>query len=312
MIKYRIGLYLYGLNTLDIKTNIGQNMQGDEMVANAWKKYLERLDNVEYVKLYSNQNKCDDNNLTHMIYFNPMLNENDKYPYGKNILYFQNAFPSSVYDGGTIGIFNKYKNNFDGYIFLSDKIKKECNTDGCVIPFATDLELLNYCYDQKYEHDISFLGNDIRGIEENEKYFIPATKFNFAIYSKSEWNQPLAKYRIGTLSFEDTKLLYSSSKINLNIHLADHLKYGCINSRIYDILACKSFVLSDYFQELEDIFDDSIGYTIGNSDEIYKINYFLENKDIRLLKAKKGYNIIKSNHTYKQRTNILINYLKEI
>jgi spore maturation protein CgeB len=54
----------------------------------------------------------------------------------------------------------------------------------------------------------------------------------------------------------DLPKLYSESQINLNAHISEHLEWETINLRIYDILACGGFIISDYFESLENIFGD--------------------------------------------------------
>ncbi len=64
------------------------------------------------------------------------------------------------------------------------------------------------------------------------------------------------------LSVENDALpaLYRSSKVTLNDHWPDMLKYQFINNRIFDALACGLPVISDRCSELAEIFPDAVLY----------------------------------------------------
>src|SRR5437867_13430806 len=94
--RLRIGLRLLTLGTFDVsKTG---NVQGDEQVARAWQKYLLRCPEIESVMLYDAEAEIGDP-LDFLIHFNPFLKLHDK---AKNVLYLQNAFPESRYNGGFV------------------------------------------------------------------------------------------------------------------------------------------------------------------------------------------------------------------
>ena len=54
--------------------------------------------------------------------------------------------------------------------------------------------------------------------------------------------------------------LYGSARATLNDHWPDMIKYGFVNNRIFDALACGLPVISDYMPELDDIFGGGILY----------------------------------------------------
>jgi len=303
--RLRISLNLYGTGTLDM--NRPGNLQGDEQVALNWKKYLERLDDVDYVHLVA-QSRFDKTPYDVVIHFNPFY---APHATAKNIMYLQNAFPSEHYEGGTIGVFNKARHNFDGYLFTSNRLMKAC-TDGAVVPFATDPEVFYPQPEDRFRHPVSIVGNDIRGPVVNERYFSPALPFGFVIYSKTGWVGRLGAAWRGGLPQEDLPRLYSSSLINLNAHISDHITWETINLRIYDILACGGFVLSDDMPVLHEVFGDSIGYTDGYEDEWAKLAHYISDERLRCDRAEVGRRIVLGGHTYAHRAAAVMRYLKEI
>jgi spore maturation protein CgeB len=313
--KLRIGLRLRGIDTFDVSKP--GNVQGDEQVARGWQKYLLRCDDVESVYLYPSSGLITEK-LDVLIHFYPFLELDEKV---KNFLYLQNAFPNAsnptkwLYPPelhiGTVGVFNKIKSRFDGYIFTSKKLMEAC-ASGAVIPFATDPELFFPQPSNHYQHPVSFVGNDIRGPLVNQRYFVSTLPFGLVIYGNKAWSEPLQKACLGKLPMPDLPKLYSSCLINLNAHIEEHIELDTINLRIYDILACGGFILSDHVDSLQAIFGDSLVCTTGNEDEWAKIVRYLADDKERQKRSQEGRKLVLSDHTYGNRVKTLIDYLKEV
>lgn len=302
--KIRIGIRLLGINTFDVKKQ--GNIQGDELIARGWQKYLQRHDDVESAFLYGASGAIAEE-LDVVIHFNPYL---ELHPKAKNILYLQNAFPKEEHPGGTAGVFQRVKERFDGHIFTSNKLMKAC-TSGAVVPFGTDPEFFNPQPSGEYNYPVSFVGNGIRSPLVNRRYIAPALPLGLVIYGNM-WNPPLSTVWKGKLPMPDLPKLYSDCSINLNAHISEHAEMGTINLRIYDILACGGFVISDYVQSIVDEFGDLVVCTDGYEDEWAKIVRYLAEPEERKKRCQEGYKLVLSNHSYEQRMNIVVDYLKEI
>jgi spore maturation protein CgeB len=305
MKKLSVGIRLLGIETFDVSKP--GNVQGDELIARGWQKYLMRHDDVESAYLYGAKGEIAEP-LDVVIHFNPYL---ELVPGAKNVLYLQNAFPKEQYPGGTAGIFHATKERFDGYIFTSEKLMKAC-ADGAVAPFATDPELFYPEPSDLYNHPVSFVGNDIRGPVINQRYFAPALPFGLVIYGNKTWTPPLSTACVGKLPMPDLPKLYTSSLINLNAHIQEHADFDTINLRIYDILACGGFILSDYIESLAAVFGDTVAYTDGHEDEWAKLVRYLADSEARHRCAQAGRKLVLSNHSYSHRIQTVVSYLKEI
>jgi len=303
--KLKIGLRLLSIESLDV--NKPGNVQGDELVGRSWQKYLARREEVESAYLYGAYGAITDN-LDVLIHFNPFL---DPQPNAKNILYLQNAFPPEHYPDGTAGVFHQVKARFDGYMFTSKKLMEAC-APGAVVPFATDPEFFFPQPTERYQHPISFVGNDIRGPLVNQRYFVPALPFGLVIYGNRTWAPPLAAACRGKLPMPDLPKLYSSSLVNLNAHIGEHIDWDSINLRIYDILACEGFVLSDYSASLAELFGEALVTTRGDEDEWAKLVRYLADPQERHRRSREGRRIVLSNHTYANRVETVMAYLREI
>jgi len=302
--RLRIGIKLLATGTFD-PTKPG-NVQGDEQVARAWEKYLARSGQVQSVRLYDAKSRISDN-LDVLIHFNPFLDFDNK---TRNILYMQNAFPESKYPGGVAGIYRRVKDRFEGFLYTSRPLMEACGP-GAVIPFATDPEVFFPRPDPAYSIPVALVGNDLRGGAINKRYFEPAIPLGLVVYG-NQWTPPLSTVSRGKLPMDDLPKLYSSATINLNAHLADHVRWGTVNLRIYDILACGGFVISDYNRSMAELFGESVVCTEGFEDLWAKIVHYLSDTDERKRRAELGRKIVLSDHTYEARSRDLLKYLDEV
>lgn len=307
MRKLRIGLRLVAIGSIDIRKY--NNVWGDELIARGWQKYLLRHEAVESVFLYGAQGAIEEE-LDVLIHFFPGL---EFHPQSKNVLYLQNAFPKERVAGGTIGVFRSCAAHYDGFMFPSQRLMEAC-TPGAVVPFATDPELFFPQPSDFYStYKVAFVGNNIRSPLVNQRYFASAMPFDLMLYG-SDWDRtPLAPVCQGLLPMPELPKLYTSCQINLNAHISQHVEWDTINLRIFDILACGGFILSDPGGDsLEQVFGDTVAYTTGYEDEWAKIAYFLANPEERQRRSQEGQQLVLSNHTYANRVAAVVEYLHEL
>lgn len=102
---------------------------------------------------------------------------------------------------------------------------------------------------------------------------------------------------------------YQSYKINLNI--SDLQLEHSANNRIFDNFACKSFLLSDYKKDIEEMFPQFGEYiTYKSIAELNdKIEYYLVHDKERKEITEELYHIIIKNHTYDNRAAQMINMI---
>ena len=104
--------------------------------------------------------------------------------------------------------------------------------------------------------------------------------------------------------------VFRNSKINLNITLRT-IQQG-ISLRVWDILACGGFLLTNYQPELEEFFEigrDLVCY-FSKEDMVDKMLYYLEHEDERAEIARNGYAKVKAFHSYACRVEELLTVLK--
>lgn len=301
----RIGLRLFGVGTFDVQRQ--GNVQGDEQVARGWQKYLLREAGVESVDLFPRDGAIK-RPLDVLIHFTPFGAIQAGF---KNLLYLQNAFPPERYPGGTTRIFEQVRSEFDGYMFTSRALMEAC-APGAVVPFATDPDVFFPQPSARYLHPVVFVGNDIRGPVTNHRYLLPALPFGLVIYGNRAWAAPFASACRGKIPMDELPRVYSSAHINLNAHIPEHVKWDTVNLRIYDILACGGFVLSDRTPTLENEFAESVVCTDGDDDEWAKLVRYLAEPEVCRTRGLIGREHVVREHTYAQRVRALLDFLHEV
>ena len=99
----------------------------------------------------------------------------------------------------------------------------------------------------------------------------------------------------------------NSFKIHFNRNMADDINY-----RTFETLGCKTFILTNYTENLEKLFDIGNEIITYNSKEdlMKKISFYLSNDKERERIAENGYNRVKKDHTYLKRAEQLLDIIK--
>ena len=93
-------------------------------------------------------------------------------------------------------------------------------------------------------------------------------------------------------------IIFHNSKINLNI-TSKSIRCG-LPLRIFDILGCGGFVLTNFQPELPELFvpGEDLIYYEDMEDLVYKTDYFLHHDAERREIAQKGFETVQTYHTY--------------
>lgn len=105
----------------------------------------------------------------------------------------------------------------------------------------------------------------------------------------------------GAKTLTEMPKIFHLSKINLNITIKP-IQSG-LSLRVWDILGCGGFLLSNYQSEIPEYFEpgkDLVCYE-STADMLEKITYYLAHDDIRNTIAQNGYEKVKKQHTYRHR-----------
>ena len=202
------------------------------------------------------------------------------------------------------------------YVFISskkyaDKIKSKANTNVNSLLQCTDPDLFYPEKDENISEEILFVGVT-RGVYRDIIKDILKTNHDVAIYGRG-WEEFIDEKYVKGYFISNDRLhkYYSSCKILLNDHWKEMRDEDFPSNRLFDALACGTFVISDKIPSADTLFEGCI-VTYEDVDDLNeKINYYLTHEDERVKIAKKGQKIVLENHTFDNRIIKIMSILKE-
>ena len=199
---------------------------------------------------------------------------------------------------------------YDCVFIASNKFANELsyNLKTIVKPLlqCTDQDIFYYSPNSKFSHDVLFVGIT-RDVFRDSIRNILKTNHDFSVYGKG-WNEFIDE-RFIKGDFIPNNILnqaYSSCKILLNDHWGDMKEKNFISNRIFDALACQTFVISDNVEEMHDLFEDNVITYDDYIDLDTKISYYLNHDDERIFLAKQGQELVLKYHTFDNRVNDIL------
>lgn len=186
-----------------------------------------------------------------------------------------------------------------GYNFI-----KECVTPELIEAFCkVRPELINFPDSMKVDtkaviaqHIIS-----VKVAEQERLRYLKALSehFNVDLYTGSDtYSMPLIHNRGFAKTNTEMPIIFHQSKINLNL-TAKSIRSG-LSLRIFDVLGCEGFLITNYQAELPEHFnigEDLEAYT-SLDDLIGKCEYYLSHDKDRQEIAHNGFEKVKKYHTY--------------
>lgn len=203
-------------------------------------------------------------------------------------------------DEVSIEEYNQYQYVFIASEFWASEIARKADVPVEVMLQCTDPELFYPDPDDKYKHDLLFVGNS-RGVYRKIIKDLLPTDEDLAVYG-AEWQGLIDKKYIKGEHIPNNELrkAYSSCKILLNDHWDDMREKGFISNRLFDAFACGAFVISDKVKGAEDVFGDAV-LTYEHPGEFSNlINKYLNSKEEKMKTAEIRRALIKQ-HSYKKR-----------
>ncbi len=190
-----------------------------------------------------------------------------------------------------------------GYNFLRESLTEQMAAEiakACGLGFG-----------EEYYQDLRQMAADTLGMEVSAREREAALgrlseKFSVKLYTGSELPDLLCNKNLQKMGYADYEnevpLIYHNSKINLNI-TSKTIESG-IPQRIFDVLSCQGFCLTNYQPEIADCFADGEELVIYTDmeDLTQKAAYYLEHEEERLWIARNGYKKIVESFAMKERT----------
>lgn len=155
-----------------------------------------------------------------------------------------------------------------------------------------------------------YIGMKLAAVERERTLARLSEHFPVTLYTRSDTSAlPRVDCRGGVRTLTEMPKVFQASRINLNMTMRP-IETG-LSQRIWDVLACGGFLLTNYQAEIPDYFE------IGRDLETYesmaeleeKIQYYLTHEAERMEIAIRGYEKVAAYHTYEIRLAQMIRIL---
>ncbi len=208
-------------------------------------------------------------------------------------------------------------NKYD-YVFISsfdwaEEVSERANVPVEPLLQCTDPGTFSASGKIEFKHELLFVGNTRKTRARKIIMDLLPTNRQLAVYGKG-WKRFISKKYIKGIYIPNHELYkyYGSCDILLNDHWDDMREKGFINNRIFDALASETFIISDRVKGIEKVFGGAVK-TYGSIHELHElIEYYLAHAQLRKDLASRGAQIVRSQHTYANRVEKLLQVLKNI
>lgn len=156
----------------------------------------------------------------------------------------------------------------------------------------------SYLTDRKTTAQL-YIGNKISALERLRVMELLSKRFSVDLYTASDTSILPHIHNCGLAkTLEEMPVIFYNSKINLNI-TSKSIRSG-LPLRIFDILGCGGFVLTNFQPELPQFFvpGEDLVYYESLNDLVDKADYFLHHEKERKEIAQNGFQTAKKYHTY--------------
>ena len=230
------------------------------------------------------------------------------------------AFVGSLYERNS---YDKIKNRLPEYLrgYFDAVMEAQLNISGANIvePMLTTNileQLQEYFQLEKSEGSFSdlglifqttVLGFKIAEIERRRALIELSKHYKVNVYSNSDVSDLLRIQYCGSVDYwSEMPKVFRMSKINLNFTIPN-IKSG-IPLRIWDVLGCGGFLLTNYQAEIPYYFKEGEDLVCFDSleDLCDKVGYYLEHEEERKRIAWNGYRKVREKHSYIERIHTIL------
>lgn len=155
-----------------------------------------------------------------------------------------------------------------------------------------------------------YIGMKLANVERESILSALSERFDVALYTHSDTSGlPKVRNMGGANTLTQMPKIFHAGKINLNITMRP-IETG-LSLRIWDVLGCGGFLISNYQAEIPEYFEIGKDLEIyeNTDDLIEKIDYYLHHDTERMEIAINGYEKVAKYHTYEARLAKMIHIL---
>lgn len=212
----------------------------------------------------------------------------------QNIL---SQYTQGFVDGLLEAQFHVYGYNFI-YDNLTDRVIREIADADPQFYHGTD----TFMDTDRYLVAHQYLGMKLAAVERQRTLAALSEKFSVALYTRSDVSAlPHIQARGGVSTLTEMPKIFQASRINLNITMRP-IETG-LSLRVWDVLGCGGFLLTNYQSELPSYFEIGKDLDAYESQEelMEKVQYYLSHEEERVEIAIHGYEKTARLHSYENR-----------
>lgn len=168
------------------------------------------------------------------------------------------------------------------------------------------------CDTDAYVAAHQYAGMQLAALERERILNRLSASHQVSLYTRSDSSHlPKVHNCGGVETLTEMPRVFHLSKINLNITIRP-IQTG-LSLRIWDVLGCGGFLLTNYQSEIPEYFEIGTDLeTWSDMDElVQKVDYYLTHEEERAAIARNGYEKVKKLHTYEARITSMLRILSE-
>lgn len=169
---------------------------------------------------------------------------------------------------------------------------------------------------KRYKLAHFFIGSDLAYRERvtllNQLAENLVDKYTVDIYTLSDTSELRnVRNRGRAQSFSEMPIIFNQSKINLNITMRPII--SGLSQRVFDVLACGGFLLTNFQTELPEMFEigEEVEAFSSKEELIEKVNFYLVHDAERERIARNGYEKVKKYYTFEHRFKAMLTSILE-
>lgn len=217
--------------------------------------------------------------------------------YSEKCPYYQLRFPDTYQKGYIDGLLHAQEKVY-GYFFLEESIP-DAMADA-IIAATPDF----YRFPELSRHANKealcqmYLGARVTEMERMDVLRALGEQFDVSLYSGSSADSLPVRFCGRVRTHTEMPLVFANSGINLNI-TAKSIR-SAIPLRVWDVLGCRGFLISNYQTEIPEHFVPREDIALYSSiEELTDLcHYYLERPDLRREMAENAYEKVRNYHTY--------------
>lgn len=261
-------------------------------------------DNIHYLPLAANVKRMEQVILS--------MTENDFLTYGGDVVFVGSLYSEkcrydklhglSDYTKGYVNGLIQAQMRVSGYNFIYESLPERIIDEIA----AADSDFYKgedvFLDTDRYLTAHQYIGIKLANVERERILSALSEKFNVSLYTRSDTSMlSNVRNRGGANTITEMPKIFHAGKINLNITMRP-IETG-LSLRIWDVLGCGGFLISNYQAEIPEYFE------IGKDLEVYeseadlleKVDYYLRHDAQRMEIALSGYEKVAKYHTYEVR-----------